>query len=85
MFGIYGPLQSNEQAYACGFDSGLNWPDKWNHWPGGPWVCRDPFNTNNKDWVAYCAHTKKNNEEWMRGWVDGIKKQNPNHPLLKVK
>lgn len=84
MFGKYGPIQTAEFNYQQGYQSGLNWKDSWV--PAGPFVlvARDHeiADPNKKDWVAFCNAHVKNNQEYLRGWKDGLTKQNPNHPLL---
>ena len=70
MFGNYGPLQSAEEAYADGYETGLSWEHK--HFPGGPWVCRD-HRGSDINWSNFCDQTALNNSEWLRGWHNGRK------------
>lgn len=62
-------LPTEEQSYADGWHSGVVW--KWDHFPGGPFVCNDRFSPN-PEWTAYCDQTRLNNKAYLRGWFDGI-------------
>ena len=71
MFGKYGPLQSAEEAYKDGYETGLTWGNL-NWVPGGPWICKQGY-TQDIAWKNFCDQTKLNNSEWLRGWSDGRK------------
>lgn len=62
-------LPTEEKCYADGWHSGVVW--KWDHFPGGPFVCSDRYSPD-PEWTAYCDQTRKNNKAYMRGWFDGI-------------
>lgn len=54
-------------AYADGYQSGLNWPDKWESRgkPGGPWVYSDGKHP------AFSEQSRRENEAWKAGWDAG--------------
>lgn len=59
-------------SYNDGYDSGREWDARgWTHVPGGPFIMPEPLGATNADWLAYCAQTRLNHAEWMRGWHDG--------------
>lgn len=59
------------QATLNGYESGLTWSPGWNHIPGGPYLTKSPS-----------AQHLENHAQWMQGWADGIRAQDPNHPLI---
>ncbi len=70
MIDKYGPIATTDESYQDGLETGRNW--RWPHTPGGPFVLTYVGSANNdSNWIAYCNRSKKNNQEWMRGWHDG--------------
>lgn len=61
-----GQFTTPEEAYAEGFQQGLNWPDRWESHgkPGGPWVYRG----GNSQWRK---HDEEINKAWCIGWAEG--------------
>lgn len=63
-----------QESYDDGYKTGLEWPEKWNHRPGGPFV----FSADYKDtveWKQKARLSADKNKAWLRGWDDGKKKQ----------
>ena len=66
--------KSTEQAYDCGYQTGLTWNAPWV--PGGPCVSSyNPHREQDSDWIAFCEHTKACNKAWLRGWKTGLEKK----------
>ena len=75
MFGKYGPLDTEEEAFTDGLNTGLKWDADWV--PGGPHVIRDRYHlVRDLNWEAYCDATKANNAAWLRGWREGARQSN---------
>jgi len=60
-------------SYESGKATGRRWTES--YVPGGPWVCNPDISwgRDDNDWIAYCAATRENHSEWMRGFHDGRK------------
>ncbi len=79
-YGKHGPIETDEESYQNGYDTGFTWHDKWI--PGGPWICPvGVLLSPNKDWEDYCNQTKRNNAQWMKGFRDG-RNDSGNGPIL---
>lgn len=52
-------------SYQKGFLSGLYWPDRWDHKPGGPWVYSGK---NNKE---LAEKSRQEHDDWMQAWELG--------------
>lgn len=74
-FGIYPAaspgIPTAEDSYADGLRTGRAWSRTYR--PGGPWVCTVGHGSTpaHPDWIAYCAATRENNREWLRGFDAG--------------
>lgn len=64
-----------QQFYIDGFNSGIDWPDRWYHLPGGPYVL-SPGHSQQADWVAYCERTQRRYLAWKWGWKHGATARN---------
>jgi hypothetical protein len=67
--------KTDESVWNDGYESGFNWPVRWNHLPGGPWFPREASvnHMSHPDWVAYVALLKHHNKVWLEGWHRGFK------------
>lgn len=80
---------TDEDAHEDGFKSGLEWPAKWNHVPGGPWVPsydksgRRGDSFAHPDWVAYCEKLERHHALWMKGWLEGFAENARRSPEIK--
>ena len=70
-------IQTSEEAFNEGFATGFVWDRFWV--PGGPYV----FQSYKPEFKQEAEQSNINHDEWLRGWFLGLKKQNPEHPLLK--
>ena len=70
---------TDEEARADGYKTGLEWPAKWNHVPGGPHVCKIEKG-DHPDWVEYCHTLRRHHNLWIQGWYEGFKENARTNP-----
>lgn len=78
--------KTDDSVYDDGFKSGLEWPVKWNHRPGGPWVPRVSdyeLKNSHPDWIEHVETLNRHNKIWLKGWEDGLRKQAETNPEIE--
>lgn len=75
--------KTDEEVYRDGYLTGLNWPAKWQHVPGGPWNPSPDIN-DHPDWVEYCRLLAHHRREWLRGWHEGFKDAAQTDPKIRA-
>jgi hypothetical protein len=64
---------SNSKFYQDGRKTGLEWDANW--YPGGPWIYPKPsgfYYPDSKE-MRHHLESKKENDEWIKGFEDGLK------------
>lgn len=78
--------KTDNEVYKDGYKRGLEWPARWDHIPGGPWVpslsSRDREN-HHPDWVAHVDTLDRHNKLWLKGWHEGFRKQAETNPEIR--
>ena len=83
--------KTDDEVKNDGYQRGLNWPDHWNHVPGGPYYHRisDHERSNSHpDWVEHVDTLIRHNKIWVDAWYEGARekaRQNGLHPELRKK
>lgn len=79
--------ETDESIYKDGYESGLNWPAKWNHVPGGPYYPKDNQGRTgveqHPDWNAYCRLLRHHHTVWIQAWYAGFAENAKRDPAIK--
>ena len=65
--GVEGLLTA-ESSHIQGFKTGLQWKESYT--PSGPYILFPESWKKDPDYLAYCAATIENNNEWIRGFTE---------------